>query len=119
MTFYDLHGKPIAYLDGDHLHIYLFNGKPTAYLYNNAVYGYNGHQFGWFEKGWIRDLNGHYVFFTENANDSGPAKPAKSAKPSKRAKWAKPAKCAKHARAAKSPKDISWSKLSGEQFFAQ
>jgi len=58
MTFYDSHGKAIAYLHDDGIHIYLFNGRPVAYLYGDAVYGFNGHQFGWFEDGWIRDLNG-------------------------------------------------------------
>lgn len=57
MTFYDSHGKAIAYLHDDGIHIYLFNGRPVAYLYGDAVYGFNGHQFGWFEDGWIRDLN--------------------------------------------------------------
>lgn len=119
MTFYDLHGKPIAYLDNDHLHIYLFNGKPAAYLYNNAVYGYNGHQFGWFENGWIRDLKGDCVFFTESANDSGPAKPMKGSRPAKGARGAKPAKRERRAKSAKAAKKVSWSKLSGQQFFAQ
>lgn len=39
MTFYDSHGKAIAYLHDDGIHIYLFNGRPVAYLYGDAVYG--------------------------------------------------------------------------------
>lgn len=119
MTFYDSHGEPIAYLYNDEIHIYLFSGEPVAYLHDNSVYGYNGHQFGWFENGWIRDLNGYCVFFTENASGSGPAKPAKYAKPAKSARYAKPAKCARQAKRAKAAKSLSWSALSGEQFFNQ
>lgn len=119
MTFYDLHGKPISYLSDGGLHIYLFNGKPVAYLYQNAVYGYNGHQLGWFENGWVRDLNGYCVFFCEIANGSGPAKPTKGTKPAKRPRRAKPTKCARQAKSAKASKRASWSKLSGEQFFVQ
>ena len=110
MTFYDSHGKAIAYLHDDGIHIYLFNGRPVAYLYGDAVYGFNGHQFGWFEDGWIRDLNGCCVFFTENATGSGPVN---------RAKYAKPANCAKYAKQAKAAKSLSWSRLSGNQFFEQ
>ena len=70
MTFYNSHGKPIAYL-ADEQHIFLFNGRPVAYLYDNKVYGFNGHHFGWFEDGWIRDKRGRCVFFTEDASGSG------------------------------------------------
>ena len=119
MTFYDSHGKAIAYLHDDGIHLYLFNGRPVAYLYGDAVYGFNGHQFGWFEDGWIRDLNGCCVFFTENATGSGPVKPVKCVKPVKGAKYAKPAKCAKYAKQAKAAKSLSWSRLSGNQFFEQ
>lgn len=118
MTFYDLHGKPIAYLYDD-IHIYLFSGQPVAYLHDNAVYGFNGHQFGWFENGWIRDLNGYCVFFTENASGSGPVKPVKHVKPAKNARYAKTAKYARHAKRAKAAKMLSWSNLSGEHFFNQ
>lgn len=119
MTFYDSHGKPIAYLYDDGEHIYLFNGKPVAYLYGDAVYGYNGHHLGWFENGWIRDIHGQCVFFTENATGSGPVKPVKQVKPAKGARYAKPAKCAKYAKYAKAAKSLSWSEHSGVRFFEQ
>ena len=118
MTFYNSHGKPIAYL-ADEQHIFLFNGRPVAYLYDNKVYGFNGHHFGWFEDGWIRDKRCRGVVFTEDASGSGPAKPAKYARPAKCAKYAKPAKCAKYAACARPAKSSSWSELSGEQFFEQ
>ena len=38
MTFYDSHGKAIAYLHDDGIHIYLFNGRPVAYLYGDYSY---------------------------------------------------------------------------------
>lgn len=118
MTFYDLHGKAIAYLHNDGVNIYLFSGKPVAYLYNNAVYGFNGHHLGWFENGWIRDIRGNCVFFTENAS-GGPVRPARCAKPAKCTRYARPAKYARHARYARAAKTLSWSQLSGELFFNQ
>ena len=45
MILYDKSGIPTAYLE-DGEHIYLFTGQPVAYLYENAIYGFNGHQFG-------------------------------------------------------------------------
>lgn len=119
MTLYDSHGKPVAYIYEDNVHIYLFNGQPVAYLYGDAVYGFNGHQLGWFEDGWVRDLYGKCVFFTENATGSGPAKPIKHARPIKGVRHVKPVKCSRHAKVAKAAKSLAWSGLSGEHFFEQ
>ena len=76
MVFYDNHGRPTAYTEDD-IHIYLFTGEPVAYIDRDAVYGYNGKHLGWFSNGWIRDLNGCCVFFSEKANGCGPVKPIK------------------------------------------
>ena len=119
MTFYDLNGKPIAYLYGDGKHIYLFNGKPVAYLQNNTIYGFNGHHIGWFDKGWIRDLNGNCAFFTEDARGSGPVKPVKHVTPVKGVTRVQPVKGVQHVQRVRSVDTLSWSSLSGEQFFNQ
>lgn len=119
MTFYDLHGRPIAYLCDDNIHIYLFDGKPVAYLHNSTVYGFNGHHLGWFEKGWIRDLQGYCVFFTKMASGSGPIKPIKQIKPIKSIRQIKPIKSIKQIKRIKPINKMSWSTLSGEQFFEQ
>ena len=118
MTFYDRNGKPIAYTEDDE-YIFLFTGEPVAYIDRDAVYGYNGHQFGWFENGWIRDLNGYCVFFTENATGPGPVKPAKHICPIKRVKRIRPIKHVKAVRRVKAIKRLYWSQLSGIIFFAQ
>lgn len=117
MVFYNWHGQPTAYTEND-VDIYLFTGEPVAYLNGDAVYAFDGRHLGWFSKGWVRDLNGCCVFFTEDASGSGPAKPAKYACPAKYAKYAKPAKCAREARHARAVNSVGWSQLSGRQFFA-
>ena len=117
MTFYNRTGKPVAYTEDD-THVFLFTGEPVAYFVENAVYGFNGKHLGWFYNGWIRDLNGRCVFFSEEAS-GGPAKPARHARPAKNAKHAKPAKAAKQARRARAAFGPSWSELSGIQFFTQ
>ena len=117
MTFYDKTGKAIAYTE-DGEHIYLFTGKPVAYISENTVYGFNGHQFGWFENGWIRDLQGACVFYTENAS-CGPVKPVKQIKPIKSIKGIKPIKSIKQIRKIKPIFSYGWSAYSNESFFNQ
>lgn len=118
MTFYDSYGNAVAYTEDDGS-IYLFSGAPVAYLYENKVYGYNGHHLGWFDNGWVRDKRGHCVFFTENATGSGPVKPIKRITPIKHLKRVKPVKNGKHVASVRPVKTMSWSILSGKQFFEQ
>ena len=115
MTFYNSKGKPIAYSDDDE-NIYLFNGVPVAYLFGCFVYSYSGVQLGWFEKGWVRDKSGACVFFTENAV-GGPVRPVKEIQPVKTVKRIKPARGVRQVPAVKPVNSLSWSWLSGEQFF--
>lgn len=117
MVFYDQHGRPVAYSE-DSLHIYLFTGEPVAYLDGNAVYGFNGKHFGWFENGWIRDLNGFCVFYTEDAA-GGPVKPIKCICPIKSVKQIQPIKCIQEIQRIRAVDSLGWSKLSGAQFFGQ
>lgn len=116
MTFYNRYGSPIAYEDNG---IYLFNGKPVAYIDNTAVYAYNGKQLGWFENGWIRDLSGNCVLFTRNATGFGPLKPLTKIEPIKSVKKIKPVPHIKQVRRVRSVDRMSWSPLSGEVFFVQ
>lgn len=91
MVFYNEFGVAVAYLHDDGIHIYLFDGKPVAYLHDDAVYSFNGKHLGWFEKGWVRDIEGACVFFTENAI-GGLLKPMKQMEPLKGLRQLKPLK---------------------------
>lgn len=117
ITFYDHIGRPVAYIE-DGEHIYTFSGKPCAYLYEGKyVYKYDGHHIGWFENGWVRDLEGACVFFTENAGNAGLAKPFRQFKPFKSFKQLKPMKCIREIPRMKTVNMMKWSNKSGEQFF--
>ncbi len=118
MILYDKEGTPIAYSEDDE-HIFLFTGEPAAYFYENAVYGFNGHQLGWFENGWIRDLDGKCVFYTENASGSGPVKPVKHITPIKHIKHIVPIKHIRQIKRIRAVNSLQWSILSGIQFFNQ
>ena len=115
IEFYSKSGDPIAYME-DGQHIYLFSGRPVAFLSGDAVYLFSGKHIGWFEDGWIRDKKGKVVFFTSDAS-GGPIKPVKRMKPVKGMKHVKPVKGVKQMKSMKRIKAFSWSDLSGEQFF--
>lgn len=116
--FYDRNGNAVAYTE-DNEHIYMFNGNPVAYFYNDKVYGFNGIHLGWFGNGWIRDLNGRCVLFNSKASGSGPIKPVKSIKPIKSVKSIKPVKGVKQVSRVRSVDSLSWSHLTGKDFLLQ
>lgn len=117
IVFYNRTGRPIAYLSDDK-HIFTFDGRAVAYLDRDSVYSYPGAHLGWFAAGWIRDQNGDCVFFTKDAR-GGPVKPVKGVKPVKSVKSVKPVKGVKQVRPVKPVRSLSWSDLSGPQFFGQ
>lgn len=117
MTFYNCFGAATAYIEENDLTIYLFSGEPVAYIYNDTVYGFNGVHLGWIENGWIRDLSGCCVFFSETASGSGPVKPVKQVCPIKSVKQIMPIKSIRQIRHVKAVNQLSWSQLSGVSFF--
>lgn len=115
ITFYDSHGAPTAYVQ-DGVHIYLFSGEPVAFLSETSVYSFSGKHLGRFENGWIRDNRGNCVFFTKDAR-GGPLRPLKQLKPLKGLKQLKPLKSLKELKPLRPLNSLSWSRLSGRQFF--
>lgn len=100
ISLFDSKGKAIAFINLDDLTIYLWEGKPVAYLsqsngdYN--IYGFNGKHLGWFIKGIIRDHEGDAVGSTKEATsnfkDFEPFKGFKEFKPFKSFKEFEPFK---------------------------
>ena len=118
MTFYDAQGNAVAYADDDGA-IYLFDGRPVAYLHESLVYSFSEKQLGRFEKGWVRDGNGRCVFFTEDASSSGPIKPVKHIEPMRAMKQIKPLESMRQIPRLKPLDSLSWSDISGVEFFQQ
>ena len=59
ISLYDSAGEAVAYIDlSDDLTIYLWEGKPVAYLDEENVYGFNGNHLGWYSRGSIIDHDG-------------------------------------------------------------
>jgi hypothetical protein len=71
LSLFDSTGAPVAYIAiaDDHT-IYLWDGKPVAYLSPSGsdgwhVYGFAGDHLGWFEQGILCDHNGNAVGATK------------------------------------------------------
>ncbi|MCL6455015.1 MAG: hypothetical protein K6T78_15510 [Alicyclobacillus sp.] len=118
LTFYNHQGIAVAYTE-DHCHIYLFDGSPVAYIYDDSIYSYIGKHLGRYLDGWVRDNSGYCVFFTESTQGGGPVRPVKHVRPVKNVKHVKPVKMVKEVKPVKPVSLLSWSSLSGEQFFYQ
>ena len=114
-NLYNHDGDPIAFSD-DNEHIFSFRGEPLAYIYDNKVYSYKGRHLGWFMDGWVRDLRGSCVFFTENAS-GGPVKPIKRVAPIKGVRGIKPIKQIREIAKIKPVFTYSWSSDSNIYFF--
>jgi hypothetical protein len=82
-ALYDSTGTPVAYI-ADDLTIFLWSGKPVAYLYRGNrgtdVYGFNGKHLGWFEKGYVRDDDGDATCGLKSVIRSPKLEPIKSLK---------------------------------------
>ena len=60
ISLYDNDGEAVAYIAvDDDLTIYLWGGKPVAYLDGENVYGFSGQHLGWFSDGVILDHAGN------------------------------------------------------------
>ena len=62
ITLFNSKGDAIAYIaDDSDQTIYLFEGKPVAYIDGEDIYGFNGKHLGWWSKGIIRDQKGYAI----------------------------------------------------------
>jgi hypothetical protein len=116
LVFYDRNGRAAAYCE-DGEHIYLYNGRPVAYLREDSVFAYSGRHLGWFRDGWVRDHRGNAVFFTSEAS-GGPTKPTKQVRPVKSVKSIRPLKSVRQMKPVRAVKQLAWSARSSELFFA-
>lgn len=90
VSLFDGKGSPRAYIAEDNT-IYLWSGKPTAYLERDPVggfhvYGFNGKHLGWFGKGVVRHHEGNAACAVKEAlrrTDFEPFKSFKEFKPFK------------------------------------
>lgn len=86
VTLFDGRGKAVAYIAfEDDFTIYLWSGKPVAYLDRDSsggfhVYGFNGEHLGWFVSGVVWDHEGNASCAVEEKMKSTEFEPFKSFK---------------------------------------
>lgn len=118
VTFYDRRGLAVAWYDDEQENsaIYLYNGKPVAWISDESIYSYSGTHLGWFIDGWIRDSSGHAVFFTADCS-GGPVRPARQPRPARAPRQPRPPRGARQARPSRPARTTSWSSINGDVFF--
>lgn len=117
MEFFDKQGAATCYSpDGEHL--YLWSGKPVAFLYSGKVYAFSGRLLGWLENGWLYDLSNRPALFSADAV-GGPVKPVKKVRPVKGVKGVKPVKGVKQVAKVRPVKSLSWSGTANALYFQQ
>lgn len=115
VDLYDSGGRAVAYVAGDdNLTVYLWSGKPCAYLDDADIYGFNGKHLGWFQSGLVYDNDGYVVAGVADAFRSGAALP-----PLKGLKQLIPLKSLKELKPLKPPFYNQWSGTPAELFFLQ
>lgn len=84
ISLFDAKGRVVAYMSDD-LTIYLWGGKPVAYLDRDSsagfhVYGFSGKHLGWFVRGIVRDHDGNGVCGIEGTGGLTELEPLKGLK---------------------------------------
>lgn len=112
---YDSRGRPAAYFDlSDGLTLYLWSGKPVAYLDGDSVVGFNGKRLGWYRNGVLYDQDGNVVAAPAAAFKT-PVPPP----PPRGLKELKPLKGLKGLKPLKPLFSLSWSELPAQVFLLQ
>jgi hypothetical protein len=115
LDFYDSSGRAVAYASADHeLTIYLWSGRPVAYLDKENVYGFNGKHLGWLNQGGVYDHQGNIVAATADRF----ASPV-SAAPLKALKQFEPFKAFEQFAPFKPFLSQTWSTLGAREFFLE
>ena len=115
---YNAEGQAVAYVDADGESIYLYDGTPAGFLQDGGIYAYSGRFVGWFEQGWVRDSNGHAVFFTESAG-GGPIRPVRQVRPVRGVRQVRPVRGVREVRPVRPVFSSTWSAVSHEGFFEE
>ncbi len=117
-TLYNSSGRAVAYIDSDGQSIYLYDGKPVAWLSGNDLYAYDGKYLGWMESGWVYDRAGRPAFFRDDAQ-GGPVKPVRSVRPVRGVRGVRPVRGVRQVRPVRPVRSLSWSAVSDKTYFEQ
>jgi hypothetical protein len=111
--YFDSKGTAVAYFDDDET-LYLWSGKPVAYMDEDSLFGFNGKHLGWRKDGVIYDHDGAVV-----AAIASRFKTPVTAAPLKAFKDFKPFKAFKEFKPFKPFFGTAWSDEPARSFFRQ
>lgn len=117
LEFFDRSGSATAY-SPDGTNLYLWSGEPVAYLAEGRVYSFRGKLLGWFEAGWLTDLQNMPSLFSAGAT-GGPVKPVRKVKPVKSVRRVLPVKSVRSVAKVRPVRSLSWSPVSNAAYFNQ
>jgi hypothetical protein len=87
ITLFNKNGKPVSYIADDGETIYMWDGRPVAYLFEDQIYSWQGRQLGWFHNGTVFDIYGLRAGFIKSkspiATEMEPLRSQKQFKPAK------------------------------------
>ena len=112
---YDRLGEAIVHIKDNT--IYTISGIPVAFLQHEYVYAYSGVQLGTYENGWLRDLQGSCVFFSDHVAGVGPVPPVPRVPPVPSVPKIPPVPPVPQIPHVKAVPGLSWSAIEGSQFF--
>ena len=106
IEFFDRKGTATAFCDGQS--IYLWDGRPVAYLLDEKVFAFSGRFIGWLSDGWIIDEAGKCLLFESDAV-RGPGKPPLQDRPVKSVPLGRPVRGALQAAPSRPAGSADWS----------
>jgi len=114
---FDKNGKAAYFLDKDKIHIYAWDGKPVAFVEKSCVFNFKKKHLGFYDEGWLRDLEGKCVGFAEPGR--GGPNPPKARPPAEppAEKKEPPDKPEIKKMPDRPPRRPIWSPLSDQEFF--
>jgi hypothetical protein len=107
IELFDREGREAAFCQDGHS-IYLWDGRPAAYITNDEVYAYSGQFIGWTRDGWISDEAGERLLFEFDAV-GGPEKPGRQTRTATGPRRTKPVKGAPRPASARPARSLAWS----------
>ncbi|MDP4004683.1 4-fold beta flower protein [Methylobacterium sp. NEAU K] len=88
IEYFDKSGRPTAFCDSG-TDVYLWNGRPAAFIHDDVVFAFTGQAIGRVTDGWICDLAGDRLLFEYDAV-GGPPKPERQKRSAVGARARKP-----------------------------
>ena len=115
---YDKTGRAVAHIQNRVF--FSIQGEPLAFLdMTKNIYNYKGMHIGRFEFGWVRDLQGYCIAFTDKCSGGGPILPILKITPIPNIPQIPPIPPIPEIPKIPGIPQLSWSSLSWKQFFGQ